>query len=766
MSATKKLRILYVEDDEAIRTATCLVLKRFAMELFSAKNGAEALELFREKQPDIVITDISMPVMDGLSMARLIKEENPDMPIVFVSAHNDAEQLLEAIELGAEGFLVKPFSLQKLSQILERFERYLGEQEETKKAQQLLNEYKKAVDASAILSIADLEGNIIFVNDKLCEIAEYEREELLGKPHSIFRHPSTPSHVFKELWETIKAGKIWQGILKNRKKSGESYYVDAVIVPIHDEAGNISQFLGLRYEITSLVKAQNALRIALQRAEEADRVKGVFLANMSHEMRTPLNGIIGFSKLLLEESLAPLQREYIEIIDKSSEHLLGIINDILDLSKIESGKFALETLPMKLDEELRAVLSLGEAKTKQKGIKLRYTFGASKDLVVLGDAMRLRQVSMNLLSNAVKFTPEGGEVACEVRVLEELAQTIVLEFSISDTGIGIAPEHLDKIFKPFEQAESSTARNYGGTGLGLPISQELVRLMGGEMKCESAPHRGSRFYFTLEFQKVDAAKPEERTLPKEPRFSARVLVAEDNPINQRLVRIVLEKMGLEVVLASDGAEALELYEAQAFDLVLLDIHMPVMDGLEAHRRLRERQGVSGKAVPIVVLSANAMGSDRAKYLEEGFDACLTKPLIKEELVAVLLKYLPLEEESDSLSLKSKEEGIMTCNERREKMSAMLGLDKESFMELELEFVNYVKRDFDKLLEAMDEGGDSCFKRAHALKGAALNMGFEKMAGVLAEIEHLGKENLPVESRLKEEVQEAWRETLEEVYSGR
>lgn len=761
METSKRLRILYVEDDALIREATLPVLERFALEVFSAQNGEEALKFFREKRPNIIITDIRMPVMDGLAMARLIKTESPYVPIIFVSAHNDTDQLMEAIDLGADAFLVKPFSLQKLREILRKFDRYIAEQEETKRSQRLLEEYKKAVDASAILSISDLSGNIIFANEKLCEITGYTREELLGHPHSMFRHPDTPKEVFERLWSTILEGKIWKGMLKNRKKNGEPYYVDATVVPLMDENNQITQFLGLRYEITSLIRAQNALRVALKRAEEADRVKGVFLANMSHEMRTPLNGIIGFGRLLLEENLNQEQREYVEIIDKSGEHLLGIINDILDLSKIESGKFELESLPMKLSEELRAVADFCEVKAREKGVKLLCLFKEIEGLIIQGDVMRLKQVTANLLGNAIKFTPEGGEVRLGVEVLEEREEAIALDFSVSDTGIGIAPEYLEKIFRPFEQAESSTARNYGGTGLGLSISQELVRLMGGEMRCQSEEGKGSRFSFALTLPKAKGLAQAEREIPKEAFFNGKVLVAEDNLTNQKLVRILLEKLGLLVVMADDGVMALEHYAKESFDLVFLDIQMPLMDGWETKRRLREVQESQNRRVPLVVLSANAMSSDRAKYVEEGFDACLTKPLIKEELIEVLMRYLPLQSSSSALAL-DLAESSSKGNPRRQKMADRLGLDEESFLELEREFVGYASHDVEALLLEIEGGGKASFERAHAIKGAALNLGFDSLAEILGEIEQLAREGASVGVAVKKILQEAWKQTKEEV----
>ncbi|MGP1450278.1 MAG: response regulator [Wolinella sp.] len=759
-----KLRILYVEDDALIREATRIILERFAT-VFSAQDGEQALELYTEKQPNIVITDICMPVMDGLAMARKIREYDPYLPIIFVSANNDTEQLLEAIDLGADAFLVKPFSLQKLRDILKKFGRHIIEQEENKKTQRLLEEYKKAVDVSAILSVSDLDGNITFANDKLCEITGYTNKELLGKPHSILRHPETPSEVFADMWQTILAGKIWKGLIKNLKKNGETYYVDTTVVPILDEDNHIAHFLGIRHEITSIIQAQNSLKVALERAEEADRVKSVFLANMSHEMRTPLNGIIGFSKLLLEENLTPTQREYIEIIDKSGEHLLGIINDILDLSKIESGKFTIEKLPMYLESELKTVVDFCDVKAKEKGVSLNCKIESLRSLAVEGDAMRLKQVLANLLNNAIKFTPTGGCVTLCAEASSVGSNEIEVAFSVIDTGIGIAPHNLAKIFQPFEQAESSTARNYGGTGLGLSISLELVRIMGGEMSCKSVEGKGSEFSFTLRFPRSSFDEDSCYLLPSEPRFYGRVLVAEDNFTNQRLIKIMLEKMGLMVTIANNGAEALSVYQSGEFDIVLLDIQMPVMDGNTAQKRLREIQTESGRAIPIVVLSANAMANDRAKYLSDGFDACLAKPLIKTELIKVLSTYLELSIEESSNTPKSATAASsvpQSASARRARMSELLGLDEESFIELESDFLEYTGKDMESIIDSLKAGEHVSFERAHALKGASLNMGFDSLAGILCKIEQSARNNEPLEDNIGDTLAHAWEQAKMEV----
>ncbi len=385
-----------------------------------------------------------------------------------------------------------------------------------------------------------------------------------------------------------------------------------------------------------IVAREAELKEAHALADGAARAKATFLATMSHEIRTPMNGIIGLTDLTLLTPLNDEQRRYLEMVRSSAGNLLVILNDILDYSKIDAGKLTLEHVPLSLYDLVSQVLALFVARAHDKGIELRANLAPDLPALVSGDPVRLRQVLTNLVSNAVKFTDRGHVTLGIARV------DAGLRFRVEDTGLGIAGDKLGRILEPFVQADASTTRLHGGTGLGLAICTNIVRLMGGKLSVESTPGAGSCFGFTLDLP--SAAKPRAAAHTETPAVEGagnrRILIAEDSLVNQVLIRAILDKAGYDFTIVSDGVEALDALAAVRYDLVLMDMQMPNLDGLATTARIREREaGSGGRHLPIVALTANAFEEDRRRCLQAGMDDFLAKPFQREALLAVIRRNL-------------------------------------------------------------------------------------------------------------------------------
>ena len=609
--------------------------------------------------------------------------------------------------------------------------------------------------SQSALMIVNLEGRVEYANAGLCHQLGRSRRDLVGRPVRDLQQTGTSPDLIADMLANVRAGRSWQGEWPNRRGGGETYPVRCFVTPVTGPDGTTVCFVSVLEDMTDVRRSEATLRAAVERAEAADRTKGRFMATMSHEVRTPLNGIIGFTSLLLETPLTPEQREYVQTIRTSGEALIQLTSDILDFARIESGGMKLEPKPTNLRACVEDTMDILAVPASQKKLELLHWVGSDVPAAVMVDDFRLRQVLSNLVSNAVKFTASGTvEVLLEAEPVVSPAHVssrmVDLTFTVRDTGIGIAPEHHTILFKPFSQVDESTTRRYGGNGLGLAISQNIVQLMGGEIIVKSEPERGSEFRFTIAAEAVPgvvrqipdlgglrialAARPgpfaehfrrladrwrvdlsvvdspaelpksgwdiafvdldEELALrfgtgsgdrapwpaaktygftsvslgadlrsalrgqfcqlinrplhhdallgllagiksepvaetPQTGKFGLSVLIVEDNLVNQRLVQKLLSNLGCRPALAGNGRIALEQLAKPGarFDLVLMDLHMPELDGQGAIERIRAGAvGEQARGLWITVLTADARPEQRERVMAVGANDYLIKPV--------------------------------------------------------------------------------------------------------------------------------------------
>ncbi|NHN28260.1 response regulator [Paenibacillus agricola] len=666
MNTTKEelvAKILVVDDREENLYAMEKILKTLGCAIFKAHSGNEALSYTLRHDFALILLDVNMPEMNGFELAEILhgNKTTKRIPIIFVTAiHKEDASVYKGYETGAVDFLFKPVNtdilLSKVKVFIEldlqkkALESVKAELERSNKG---LERFREAVTLFEhhpdLIYSLDLLGNYISINPAFEKITGVKNEEIQQKKLH-FRTFTSPENLLsiEHYFKQSVSGIVQRYEMKEKNSNGDVLIYDVITIPILLESNVVGVYVIAR-DITHRKSLDLELLQAKEEAEDALRVKSEFLAMMSHEIRTPMNGVIGMAELLLELELEAEQRKYAEIIRNSADALMSVINDILDYSKIESGKMELEEEPIELKSLVQESFDLFTASALERDLKMEFYIDEELPQLIASDPTRLRQVLINLIGNAVKFTKSGG-IYILVNQISHQGEILEIEFTIKDSGIGIPPLKMVDLFKPFSQLDSSMARKYGGTGLGLAICKTLVELMGGHIHAQEHVEHGAIFVFTILTKPFYFTEPAPlREIAATEMFhphpitktaKLHVLVAEDHPINQMLMERILQKLGHTFDSAKNGYEVLELLGKTTYDVIFMDLQMPEMDGFETVQTILGSMPEQIRPRIIAVTSSSSQ-IDKEFCLSLGMVDFVIKP-IKIKTIAILLeRYFPL-----------------------------------------------------------------------------------------------------------------------------
>jgi PAS domain S-box-containing protein len=801
---------LVVDDNAGKRLALTAVLAPLGYAIVEADSGQAALRCIMAQDFAVILLDVCMPDMDGFETAALIRQrqESEMTPIIFITAFaNDEIKNTDRYAEGAVDFIFAPAPPEELRAKVSVFVNLFLQAEDlatrARDVQASADQLRLLTDAAPIgIFQTDAEGKYVYTNPRWSDITGIPAEEASGRSWDTIVSLGEHKGLFGEVFERPdlpSAGLSHR--LEIRHSDSTSRTVLVTSEPIPDGDGGISGSVGTLADATPEAEREAALAEARDEATEASRLKSYFLANMSHEIRTPMNGVIGMTELLLETDLDAVQRDFATTVQTSGKALLGIIDDILDFSKVEAGKLEIETIEFSVHTLVDDVVALLTGPARAKGLVLASSVERYVPVVVKGDPGRVRQVLTNLIGNAIKFT-SSGKIKVRVSRVNVSDRESFIRFDVSDSGDGISPDKVGLIFQPFAQADTSTSRKYGGTGLGLAISSQLVTLMGGKYGVSSELGAGSNFWFTIQlpakdevdvfdtapldtnpirsgtetFDHVGSSGPvgteSEQMHPEdtkahfqvepaldESRSAAgnatrvlssarpfntepergRLLLAEDNLINQKVAVAMLTSAGYRVDTVSNGLTALDAVAGVPYDAILMDCQMPELNGYEATAAIRAMKS-SARLTPIIAITAGAREEDRERCLAGGMDRYLSKPVHKEALLALVAECLEVENsettEASPPIVQDPDSETVIDPDIIEELRLLGGAGNQEFL---AEIVGLFIENTDPLLDALNHAqahGDSLAvgQIAHSIKGSSGQVGGRGLASACSRLE--------------------------------
>lgn len=633
------LKILLIDDDEVDR----MILKRaiksanIEAEIKIAEDVAAGISAMEKNKFDCVFLDYMLPGGDGLKVLKEVKEKEINTPIIVVTAHGDERLAVEMMKSGASDYITKDtVTPDSISHTMRNVIRLRKSEEQKKIVEDELRamrerlEYLLSSSPAVIFSSSADDFSATSVSSNVTLLLGYTPKEFISDK-SFWKNHIHPEDIeqavlqMKSIFEKNRVVNEYRFL----HKDGNYRWLHDDLILMKDEKGNPLEIIGSTMDITDRKIVEQELIKAKQETEKSAKVKEQFLANVSHEIRTPMNGIMGISRLLLQTKLNDEQQQYVDAIKTSADNLLIIINDLLDISKIEAGKMRFEYVQFKLADVLNSVGELVQQKAKHKNISIEKSLEEKIPSLLIGDPVRLNQILLNLVDNAIKFT-EKGSVKIFAKMLNDDEEKSELEFSVQDSGIGIAEDKQKLIFESFTQASSDTTRKYGGTGLGLTIVKKLVELQGGNISLKSKLGEGSTFIFRLSFRKkADTSSFTLSEIKSEISEgllkNTKVLLVEDNSINVLLAKKVLMNWGCEVTVAENGKDGLEKFKNANFEIILMDVQMPEMDGYTATQHIRKDFPSPQNKIPILAMTAFAAEGESVKCLNAGMNDYISKP---------------------------------------------------------------------------------------------------------------------------------------------